>query len=106
MPKILYNVTVKVAQDIVGDWLQWMTQKHILDVMETGCFEEYRICKLLLVNDEDDGITYAIQYTAPSMKELERYQQQYARELQRDHTERYKGKFVAFRTLLEIQDAG
>jgi hypothetical protein len=36
-----------------------------------------------------------------SWEKLDDYQKNFAPELQKAHTERYKDKFVAFRTLLE-----
>jgi hypothetical protein len=50
----------------------------------------------------DDEITYAIQYTCENMDKLNEYQEKYAPKIQEKHTSRYKGKFGAFRTLLEI----
>jgi hypothetical protein len=97
---IIYNVTVNIEKDVEQDWLRWMKEKHIPDVMKTGFFLENKICKVLV--EEEQGITYAIQYTCMSMEDLQSYQQKHAPGLQREHAERYKGKFVAFRTLLEI----
>ena len=50
----------------------------------------------------DDEITYAIQYTCENIDKLNEYQEKYAPNLQEKHTNRYRGKFGAFRTLLEI----
>ena len=71
------------------------------DVLDTGMFGENQIARVL-GQDESDGITYAIQYTCKDMKTLQEYSSKYAPKLQEDHTARYKNKFVAFRTLLEI----
>lgn len=98
---ILYNVTVKVDHHVVGEWLQWMKVVHIPDVMKTGIFTEYKFCRILTV-DETEGITYAIQYFCKDIPSYERYQNEFAPKLQKDHTERYKGKFVAFRTLMRV----
>jgi hypothetical protein len=68
----------------------------------TGMFTENRILKVLV--DETDGITYSVQYYCKSMDDYEKYLVQFAPELQKKHTNRYKDKFVAFRTLLEILD--
>jgi hypothetical protein len=97
---IIYNVTVKVDHDVHDDWLSWMKEVHIPDVMRTGKFVEHQIAKVLV--DDQDGTTYAIQYKCTSMQDLESYQTEHAPALQRDHAERYKDKFVAFRTLLEL----
>lgn len=97
---IIYNVTVSIDQSIHEDWLQWMKEVHIPEVMETGFFLENKVCRLMV----DDEITYAIQYTCENIDKLNEYQEKYAPNLQEKHTNRYRGKFGAFRTLLEIVD--
>ena len=97
---IIYNVTVNIDEAVHQEWLKWMKEKHIPDVMNTGCFLENKICRLL--NVEDEGSTYSIQYTCNSMDDYEEYQQNHAPGLQKEHAEKYKDKFVAFRTLLEV----
>ena len=99
---IIYNVTVNVEDEIHNDWLNWMKKSHIPDVMKTGFFVEQRICKVISSPADETGHTYAIQYTCNSMDELNEYQEKYAARLQQEHGSRYEGKFVAFRTLLEI----
>ncbi|MDC1221325.1 DUF4286 family protein [Salibacteraceae bacterium] len=97
---IIYNVTVKIEPEVHSDWLEWMKQKHIPDVMKTGCFIQNEIAKVLI--DEKDGITYSIQYRCESISELNNYFEIHAPALQKEHLEKYKEKFVAFRTLLEL----
>jgi hypothetical protein len=97
---IIYNVTVNIEHDVHDEWLKWMKTEHIPDVMKTGFFIENRICKVLV--DEEQGITYSIQYTAPDMQALETYQRDHAPRLQKEHSDRFANKFVAFRTLLEV----
>jgi len=98
---ILYNVTIKIEPSINEDWLKWMKEIHIPDVMKTNMFIENRLCKML-TNVEPDGITYAVQYLCKDMDTFQLYQKEYAKALQADHTDRYKGKYVAFRTLMEV----
>lgn len=100
---IIYNVTVKIELDTHDEWLQWMRNQHIPDVMQTGLFKEYRMARVL-GQDESDGITYSIQYLCPDMPTLQHYAAQFAPALQQAHSQRYEGKFVAFRTLLEVLD--
>jgi hypothetical protein len=97
---IIYNVTVNIEHDVHDEWLKWMKTEHIPDVMKTGFFIENKICKVLV--DEEQGITYSIQYTAPDMQALETYQRDHAPRLQKEHNDRFANKFVAFRTLLEV----
>lgn len=100
---ILYNVTINIDKGVAEEWLQWMKYEHIPDVMATGLFVENKIFRLL-EEEDNGGITYAIQYFAASMKDIQIYQINYAPELQAKHNERYADQFVAFRTLLESED--
>ncbi|MBC7863177.1 MAG: DUF4286 family protein [Bacteroidia bacterium] len=96
----IYNVTVNIEDSVKTEWIEWMRAKHIPDVIATGCFLSHRICKLLAV--EDQGATYCIQYFFNTMEDLNRYQEQHAPRLQKDHMEKYGSKAVAFRTLMEV----
>ncbi len=98
---ILYNVTIKIEHELHDDWLEWMRQVHIPDVMATGLFETYRLCKVL-GDDDAHGITYAIQYACTDLETFMQYQQQHAPRLQAEHNARYRDRYVAFRTLLEV----
>lgn len=100
MNKVLYNVTVNVDEAVHLEWLQWMKETHIPEVMKTGFFLENRICRIHAF--EEGGITYAIQYICASMNDLEEYQRTMAPGLQNDHNTRYGAKVAAFRTILEI----
>lgn len=101
---ILYNVTVNIDKDVAGEWLLWMKEEHIPDVMATGLFLENKIFRLLNEEEDNGGITYAIQYFAASMEKIQQYQLNYAPVLQAKHNEKYGDQFVAFRTLLESEE--
>lgn len=98
---IIYNVTVKVHWSIHDAWLQWMQQKHMREILETGCFTRYQIVKLL-GTDEDEGPTYAIQYYAENMEAYERYIEHFAEILRQESMARWGNKFIAFRSLMQI----
>ena len=98
---ILYNVTITIDQEIEEDWKHWMLANHIPDVMNTGKFEDFKMLKMLS-HPPDEGVTYVVQYFAKNQQALDDYQRHHAPELQKEHSERYAGKFAAFRTLLEV----
>ena len=80
-----------------------MKTSHIPDVMRTGIFSEYRMLRVL--GDEDSGgYTYSVQYTCENMDRYRQYEDIYAPALRSEYNQRYKDKFVAFRTLLEAVD--
>lgn len=105
MNPILYNVTVKIDHSVKEEWLAWMQDVHIPEVMATACFRSYKLSHLI-GHDDGEGSTFAIQYEAPGRNHLEIYQKDHAVELQKKHKQKFEGKFVAFRTLLEVVQKG
>lgn len=100
---IIYNVTVNIDYDVHDEWLNWMQEVHIPEVMETGMFKEARIAKILA--EEEGGKSYAIQYLCESMEVYEKYRDHFAPVMQQKHTSKFAGKFVAFRTLLKVENS-
>jgi hypothetical protein len=100
---LLYNVTVTIDLDIHSDWLRWMRETHIPDVMSTGMFLSYRMSRLI-GHEHADSEIYTIQYLIKDAVFLRRYQEEFAPNLQQQHRERYEGKFAAFRTVMELID--
>jgi len=96
---LLYNVTVIIEDSAAEEWLQWMQEKHIPEVMATGQFLSNRLLKV--IDSPNEGVTYCSQYVAQSIVEYEIYQQVYAPAIQEDLNTRFKDRFVAFRTLME-----
>jgi len=96
---ILYNVTVAVDDAIHDDWLNWMKEIHIPEVMATNRFTDYKMFKVLL--NKEEATSYAIQYFAESMAELQLYQALHAEELRKKHVEMFGNNAVSFRTVLE-----
>lgn len=97
----IYNVTVNIDDSAHDEWLSWMKETHIPDVMETGMFVSNRILQVMV--DEESGKTYSIQYEVKDLETLKLYQQVYAPKLQQEHMEKFKDKFVAFRTILRVE---
>lgn len=102
---IIYSVTVTLDTAVETDWVAWMRTQHIPDVMETGCFSAAHLQRLLDPEPDPGLATYNIQYECPNMETYEAYRDQFAPQLQYDHTMRYKDRFVAFRTLLRREDS-
>ena len=98
--QVIYNVTVSVDLDKSEEWLAWMKEVHIPDVMATAFFLESKISKVLA--HEEGGKTFAIQYLCKDMATYEEYQKEAALALQEDHTKLFGKYTVAFRTLLQV----
>jgi phosphoribosylamine-glycine ligase len=98
---ILYNVTINIHESVHDQWMQWMQEKHIGDVLATGKFSAARMVKVL-VEEEMGGTTYSIQYTTDSKETLQRYYDEDAPRLREEGLRLFGDKMLAFRTELEL----
>lgn len=98
---VLYNVTVNIDKEVEQDWIGWMKETHIPEVMDTGFFTEYRMMKMLSQAEDETGTTYAVQYLADTLGQLETYLNTVAPKIQKKSIIRYGTKMAAFRTVLE-----
>lgn len=97
---LLFNETIGIDKEIEGEWLQWMKEKHIPDVLKTGMFVSFKIYKVL--HDQEDGtISYSIQFFAKTIDHIQQYLEVFAPVLVEEHRQKFHNKHVAFRTLLE-----
>ncbi|MNI26889.1 hypothetical protein D3C87_867690 [compost metagenome] len=96
----LYNVTLILEDAAAQEWLQWMQETHIPQVMATGMFVSNRLLKV--VDSPNEGLTYCAQYVVDSLENYNQYQEVFAPALQAELNERYKNRFVAYRSLMEF----
>lgn len=97
----VYNVTIKIEHSIQDEWLQWMKEEHIPEMLSTGCFNNAVILHLL-ETDDDEGVTYAIQYHAESKALYNRYIEQFADTMRKKGTDKWGDRFIAFRTIMQV----
>ena len=97
---LLYNVTIIIEDSAVEEWLQFMNESHIPEVMATGKFVSNRLLKIL--DSPNEGVTFCSQYVVENLIDYEDYQQNFAPELQADLQQKFENKFVAFRSLMEF----
>jgi phosphoribosylamine-glycine ligase len=98
---IIYNVTINIEESVHDQWLQWMQEKHINDVLATGKFSSARMVKVL-VEEDMGGVTYSVQYFADSKEKLQQYYAEDAPRLREEGLKLFADKMLAFRTELEI----
>ncbi len=97
----IYNVTIKVEHSIAKEWLSWLKEEHIPDLIKTGCFTRATILHLVDADDEE-GITYAVQYHAESKAHYNRYIEKFADGMRKKGLDKWGNKFIAFRTLMQV----
>lgn len=96
---ITYSVTITIQASIESEWVDWMNRVHVPDVLRTGCFSECRTYKVL--GADGDEPVYVIHYHCRSVEEYHRYRDNFAPALQKEHSDRFNGRFRGSRQLLE-----
>ena len=96
-----YNVTIKLEEAIHQQWLQWLKNEHIPDVIATSCFTKATILRLL-ETDDSEGPTYAIQYFAESKASYDLYIEKFAPEMRQRSFDKWGNRFFAFRSVMEV----
>lgn len=96
----IYNVTINIDNSIHDTWLSWMKEEHIPAMLATGKFSGALMTRVL-IEEEMGGLTYSVQYKTDSKASLEKYYAEDAETL-RNQSKAFEGKFVAFRTELQI----
>ena len=100
---IIYNITTKVHLSIAAEWFQWLKEIHVKEVMESDCFTEYKIVKLLEV-DEIEGPTFAVQFFAESKALYNRYIEKFSGEMRKRSFDNWGDKFISIRSVMQIVD--
>ena len=96
----IYNVTINIEESVHTEWLRWMQEKHIPDVLATGKFSEAKMS--LVIVEDDTGVTYSVQYTTDSKETLESYYEEDAEKLRQEGLQLFGSKLLAFRTELKV----
>src|SRR5687767_13037747 len=97
---IIYNVTVKVDNSIAEEWVKWMKQEHMGELLNTGLFFDCRLFHLM-EQDEHEGKTYVAQYFCENMEQYNTYISEHAPKMRDKGFKRFGDKFIAFRSLMK-----
>jgi len=98
---IVHNVTIKVDPQIEKEWIDWQKNVHIPEVMSTGLFDDYKFFRLL-DQDEEEGITYVIQYFSSSIDRYKKYISEFAILLNEKAVAKWQNHFISFHTVMKI----
>ncbi len=99
---IIYNVTVKVSRAIAEEWVRWMREEHMNELVATGLFTSSRLSRLL-EQDETDGVTYIAQYFCDSLEDYNDYVREHAPLMREKGLKKFGDQMIAFRTVMQVE---
>ncbi|MEM6801706.1 MAG: DUF4286 family protein [Bacteroidota bacterium] len=97
---IVYSVTISLAKEDGPDWERYMLDKHLDDVVNTGCFAFANLRKIL--DDDQEKVHYVGEYFAPNQASLERYYQEFAQGLRQETRDLFGDKIQASRKVYQL----
>ena len=99
----IYNVTTHVEPSIEKQWLDWMHEEHIPQMIKTGKFTKALLLKVKTEDDDDlGGNSYATQFQCVDQSLFEAYLKEDAGILRKSAQEKFGEKILSFRTELEL----
>lgn len=99
---IIYSVSITIDKTIESNWMKWMKETHIQDVINTKYFFDCKLQKQIIPGSSKDGITFRLDYLANSFEDYQKYSLEEAPRLQAEHSEKFAGKFKASRTVFTL----
>ena len=97
------NITTKVDNDILAEWITWQKEVHIPALMNTGCFQKYRF-QQLLEQDETDGKIFVLRLVARIKGSYKVFLDQFENKLKNESFLKWGEKCFEFRSLLQNID--
>jgi hypothetical protein len=97
---IIYRVEITLDAGVELEWLDWMKRVHVRDVVRTGCFSDCHIYKVIESTSSEP--IYVMQYQCRSVEDYHRYRDSFAPAIQKEHSDRFAGRFRGSRQLLEL----
>jgi|SRR5919112_4169262 hypothetical protein len=93
--RLVYEVTAVVELELVEEWERYMRDRHIPDVLATGCFTGASLARA-------SGGRYLMRYHLATRADLERYLAQAAPPLRAEFTARFPGGVALTRETWEV----
>lgn len=90
-----------VNDGIADEWLKWMLDIHLPEILGTGCFTRHQVLRLADTGNLE-GPTFAFQYYAESKADYNRYMELYRPGLSQQQIKVWGDQFIAFSTLMEV----
>jgi hypothetical protein len=103
--KLLINDTISVHPQHAENWLNWIQAIVLPVVKKESVIESFRVTRIR-GNDDEHGITYALQFICPDETAYSDFIENFDPRLQQEQQNRFSGNFGAFRSVLEIIEEG
>ena len=98
---VIYSVFITLDNETESAWVDFMNNKHISDVMKTGCFTGYVFMREN-ESPEKGKIRFRVDYHLLDSDKMDKYLNEFSNSLRNDVAARFDGKFEAERRIYNV----
>jgi hypothetical protein len=97
----VYNLSLKVDAEIVPEWIIWMREEYIPEVMATGLFDHHKFFKLLEADEDPSASTFVLQYFTDSNEKYTKFINHHSFLSSQKFSQKWKDRLLMFSTLMQ-----
>lgn len=98
---IIYIITTTIKNELEREWLEWVREVRIPEILNTGYFNSHQMYKVKLPTNLEGETTYVVQYQCDSLDKYSAYAENDSKRLQAGYPPKFIGKVTTARTVLE-----
>jgi len=97
----VYSITSIVKKEAEDEWLSWMKDSHIPEILRTGYFNNHKFYKVRIPTNSSNEVTYFSHYECESIDQYISYAEKEAPRLQAEVHAKFLGKVTSARMVME-----
>lgn len=99
---LVYNTTFQVDTDVESNFIIWIKEVYIHEVLKAGMLSSPRLCKIL--SHLDEGSSFSLQWEVENSTILHRWHMEHGAKLNDQIQQLFKDKVIGFPTLMELME--
>lgn len=97
---IIYNTTFSVPEELHSEFLVFIREEYLPEALKSQIIREPRLSRVFS-NSEEDGFSYALEFKAASIDELERWNLLSGKKLHFLLIKKFRQNILGFSTVLK-----
>lgn len=98
---VIYVVNTTFKKELREEWIKWMKEVHIPNVLNTGYFSGAEIFSVILPAKSGDEVSCSVHYKSDTYEKFMSYTVKEAKRLRKEVEEKFGSSLIIDRQLLE-----
>ena len=97
---IIYNTTFNVPENLQTEFLDFMRNEYIPQVIQSDILKEPRLSRIF-GREDDDGYSFALEFKADNIQDLEEWNKKEGKKLYFKVLTKFRQNILGFATLMQ-----